>query len=87
MDGTYRAPDATTETAFTIHSPSAYGQLFPVHVDTGREGGDVVLRRRLATMFDGVDLARMPEKTAALQILRALVDRVTVEVRRRDADG
>jgi hypothetical protein len=87
VEGTYRAADAAGDTAFTIHSASAYGQLFPLHVDTGREGAEVVLRRRLAAMFDGVDFARMPEKTIALQILRALVDHVAVEVRRRDADG
>ena len=87
VDGSYRAPHAATDTAFTIHTASAYGQLFPLRVDTGREGGDVVLRRRLASTFDGVDFARMPEKAIALQILRALVDHVAVEVRRRDADG
>ena len=87
VEGAYRAADAAGDTAFTIHSSSAYGQLFALQLDTGRDGGDVVLQRRLASMFDGVDFARMPEKTAALQILRALVDHVAVEVRRRDANG
>jgi hypothetical protein len=86
VDGTYRAPDAAADTAFSVHTASAYGQLFGVQVDTGREHADVVIRRRLARMFDGVDFARMPEKAVGLQILRSLVDHVTVEVRRRDAD-
>jgi len=88
VEGTYRAADATTDAAFTIHTASAYGQLFarvgnpptPLHVDPGRGALDVEIRRRRSRLFDGVDFARMPVKTAALRMLQALVDGVEVEV-------
>lgn len=93
LDGTYRAPGGGAETPFTVHSASAYGQLFarvvgadrPLHVDTGRESVQIVVRRRLAKIFDGVDFATMKEKALALRILESVVEHVEVEVRPLDA--
>jgi hypothetical protein len=51
-----------------------------LHVDPGRGALDVEIRRRRSRLFDGVDFARMPVKTAALRMLQALVDGVEVEV-------
>jgi hypothetical protein len=88
VEGTYRAPDATTDTAFTIHTASAYGQLFArvgnpptaLHADTGTIDLAVEVRRRRSRLFDGVDFAHMPVKTVALRMLQALVDGAEVEV-------
>jgi hypothetical protein len=99
VDGTYRAPGATNDTPFVVHTASAYGQLFDLavvrepaaaatmasRIDTGRADTEVIVRRRLARLFDGVDFANVPAKTLALQMLRSLVDQVEVEVRRSDA--
>ena len=88
VEGTYRAADATTDAAFTIHTPAAYGQLFervgnppaPLHVDTGRSALDVEIRRHRSRLFDGVDFVRMPVKSAGLRMLQALVDGTEVAV-------
>jgi hypothetical protein len=82
VEGTYRAPDAASEAAFTIHTASAYGQLFatPPPVDPGRGALLVEIRRRRSRLFDGVDFAGMPAKTAALRMLQGLVDGTEVTV-------
>ncbi len=94
VEGTYRARDATTDTAFTIHTASAYGQLFArvgdpptdLHVDPGRGALTVEIRRRRSRLFDGVDFARMPVKAAGLRMLQGFVDGVAVDVATVDAD-
>lgn len=100
VEGTYRAPagaedgaGGAPEAAFTIHTPSAYGQLFArvgdppadLRVDPGRGGLDVEIRRHRSRLFDGVDFARMPAKSAALRMLQAFVDGAEVRVRPLDA--
>ncbi|HZR81275.1 MAG TPA: hypothetical protein VFD92_09295 [Candidatus Binatia bacterium] len=95
VEGTYVAPGASAEIPFTIQSAAAYGQLFDraagassaLRVDTGRESVEVTIRRHLDRMFDGVDFARMPEKAAALQMLRSLVDHSDAEVVPSHANG
>ncbi len=92
LDGTFRAPGSSAEMPFTIHTASAYGQLFEqagnppaaIHVDTGIEAAQVEVRRHLGRMFDGVDFMRMADRAIALQILKALVDHVDVEIVRLD---
>ncbi len=95
LDGTFRAPRSTTDTAFTVHTASAYGQLFDragdpprtIRVDPGDGALQVDVRRHLGRMFDGVDFTRMPERAVALQILKALVDRVDVAIRPPDGNA
>jgi hypothetical protein len=93
VEGSYRAPDATTAASFTIHTGSAYGQLFEhvgdppaaLRVDTGASALDVEIRRRRSRLFDGVDFMRMPVKSAGLRMLQALVDGTEVAVVAVDA--
>ena len=93
VEGTYRAPGSTTDVPFTIHTASAYGQLFesagspaaPIRVDTGRSALQVEVRRKLARMFDGVDFAHMTDKNIALQALRSLVNSAEIQVLPVDA--
>ena len=88
VDGSYRAPGASANTPFSIHTALAYGALFEhagrdataLHVDTGIRGATVAVRRHRGRMFDGVDFAHMTERAVALQVLRALVDHADVEV-------
>lgn len=88
VEGTYRAPDSTADVPFTIHTASAYGQLFeragvppaPIRVDTGRTALQVEVLRKLARMFDGVDFAHMTDKNIALQVLRSLVNSAEIRV-------
>lgn len=88
VDGTYRAPDATADSAFTVHTASAYGQLFErvassaaaLHVDTADGGTEVVIRRHLGRVFDAVDFAHMADRMIAQQILKSIVDHVEVEI-------
>jgi hypothetical protein len=94
LEGSYRAAGTTTETPFTLHSASAYGQLFDhvaggaaLHFDSGQNAARVVVRRDRARMFDGVDFAHMAERQQASQILKALVDHTQIEVRADDAAG
>jgi hypothetical protein len=96
VEGTYRAPGAAADlpaASFTIHTASAYGQLFArvgdpatdLRADPGRGDLDVEIRRHRSRLFDGVDLARMPVKAAGLRMLQALVDGVDVHVSGTDA--
>jgi len=93
VEGSYRAPDATIDASFAIHTGSAYGQLFervgnpptPLRVDTGASALDVEVRRRRSRLFDGVDFARMPVKSAGLRMLQALVDGAEVTIVAVDA--
>lgn len=96
VEGTYRAPTdggATADASFTIHTASAYGQLFArigdpptdLRADPGRGGLDVEIRRRRSRLFDGVDFARMPVKAAGLRMLQAFVDGAEIRVSPIDA--
>jgi hypothetical protein len=92
VEGSYRAPGAEGETPFTIHTASAYGQLFDhladgaaVQFDSGRHDAHVIVRRDRARLFDGVDFAKMAERQQGLQALKALVDHVHVELLIDDA--
>jgi hypothetical protein len=88
VEGTWRAPGSVSAVPFTLHTASAYGALVehangdarPLRVDTGDGDARITVRRDRAHMFDGVDLAHVPERTAALQVLRALVEHVEVRV-------
>jgi len=88
IEGTYRAPGAPTEVPFTVHTAAAYGALFdhsinpsaPIHVDTGSATTQVIVRRHLGRIFDGVDFAQMRPPVAANQILKSLVDHAEVEI-------
>src|ERR1051325_3652187 len=67
VDGTYRAPGATDQTSFTIHSAIANGGLFdrtstsvPIRVDTGRAPTRGTVRRHLGSLFDAADFPPMP---------------------------
>jgi len=88
LEGTVRAPGASTDAPLTIHTAAAYGQLFEragnpaveLHADPGDGALRVEVRRHLARMFDGVDFGRMPERAIALQILKALVDHTDVAI-------
>lgn len=88
VEGTWRVPGTAHATPFTLRTASAYGALLeragdaadPLRVDTGAGGARVTLRRHRGRMFDGVDFARMPERAAAMQVLRATVEHVDVQV-------
>jgi hypothetical protein len=88
VEGTYRGPGATTDAAFTVHTASAYGQLFTnvgtpptaLRADPGHGPLVVEIRRRRSRLFDGVDFAGMPAKTAALRMLQGFVDGAEVAV-------
>lgn len=88
IEGTWRAPGTDRDVPFTLQTASAYGALLehagddaqPLYVDTGAGATRVTLRRNRARMFDGVDFARMPERAAAMQVLRATVEHVDVQV-------
>lgn len=88
VEGAYRAPGASSDVPFTLDGASAYGALVervdgdthPLHLDTGAGAARVTLRRHRAHMFDGVDLAHVPERAAVLQVLRAIVEHVDVRV-------
>ncbi|MBY0279378.1 hypothetical protein K2Z84_28920, partial [Candidatus Binatia bacterium] len=88
VEGTWRAPGTTRDVPFTLRTASAYGALVetsgddaqPLRVDTGVAATRVTLRRHRARMFDGVDFARMSERTAAMQVLRATVEHVDVQI-------
>jgi hypothetical protein len=92
VEGTYRAPNATTDAAFAVHTASAYGQLFArvaeppgaLRADPGTGALVVEIRRRRSRLFDGVDFLRMPAKSVGLRMLQALVDGAEVTVRRDD---
>lgn len=94
VEGTYRAPDATADAGFTIHTASAYGQLFSrvgeppaaLYVDTGRNALVVEIRRRRSRLFDGVDFQGMTVKAAGLRMLQGLVDGAEVKVIPLDAN-
>ena len=88
VEGTFRAPGSASDVPFTLHTASAYGALVehagpapqPLRVDTGDHDARITVRRHRAHMFDGVDFARMPERAAAMQVLRALVEHVDVRI-------
>lgn len=90
VEGTYRAPGSSSDVPFTLHTASAYGALLehagadpqPLRVDTGDGDARITIRRHRARMFDGVDLARVSERAAAMQVLRALVEHVDVRIER-----
>ena len=93
VEGTYRAPGGADDVPFTLHGASAFGALVerdadarPLRVDAGAGAARVTVRRRRARMFDGVDFARMHDRAAALQVLRALAGHAEVRVARA-ADG
>jgi hypothetical protein len=96
VEGTYRAPGATSDVPFTLRTASAYGALLeqaaddarPLRVDTAHAATRVTVRRHRAHLFDGVDFARMPERAAALQVLRATAEHADVEITTtQDAGG
>ena len=95
-EGTYRARGAEQDTPFRLHTTVANGRLvdlFPPGrfgdapaqfiLDTGSDGADVVIRRDVDRLFNGMDFATMPEKTMVRQLLQNLIDTLQVEVRRR----
>lgn len=89
VEGTYRAPGAANDVPFTLHGASAYGALVerdadarPLRVDTGEGAARVTIRRQRARMFDGVDFARVSDRAAALQVLRAIAEHAEVRVAR-----
>jgi hypothetical protein len=55
-------------------------------VNTGVAAMDVEVRRHLGRMFDGVDFIHMGERAVALQILKALVDHVDVEIEQLEGE-
>lgn len=95
VEGTYRAPGSASDVPFTLHTASAYGALVeragtdarPLRVDAGDGDARITVRRHRARMFDGVDLAHVPERVAAMQVLRALVEHVDVRVERAAGGG
>ena len=90
VEGTYRAPGSSSDVPFTLHTASAYGALLehagadpqPLRVDTGDGDARITILRHRARMFDGVDLARVNERAASMQVLRALVENVDVQIER-----
>jgi hypothetical protein len=88
IDGTYRAPGTTADTAFTLHTAVAYGALFDhtasspaaLHVDTGTSATQVTVRRHLGRIFDSVDFVNMTDRMVAGQVLKSLIDHVQVEI-------
>jgi hypothetical protein len=89
IDGTYQAPETTTDTPFTLHTAVAYGALFdhtvnpaaPLHVDTGSSATATTVRRHLGRIFDGVDFVTMTDRVIAGQVLKSLLDHVEVEIK------
>ena len=98
LEGTYQAPAAGNAVPFTVRTPVANGvqsDLFPpdrygdetaaLRVDTGSEGAVVVVRRNLATLFDGIDFATADERRIGRQVLTNLINTITIEIEvRRD---
>jgi hypothetical protein len=95
IQGTYRARDASGDTAFALKTTVANGivvDLFPVgqfgnaktkfRLDLGTTGAEVVFRRNFDRIFDGVDFATMPDRLKVQQILKNLIDTMEVEVGR-----
>ena len=89
VEGTWRAPDTSADVPFTIHTASAYGELFDhvdgastFDVDPGRGDLQVVVRRKLGRVFDGVDFAHATEKLTAQRVLESIVESVEVAIER-----
>ena len=87
VEGAYRGPGTTTDTAFTVHSALANGGLVdhtsdgtPIRVDPGGGALRVTVRRRLARIFDGVAFAAMDERARARQILQSVIDHLEVTI-------
>lgn len=87
VDGSYRAPGASADVPFTLHTASANGTVLDrtvnstaIRVDTGSDATQVTVRRHLGRIFDGVDFGEMTDKMAAGQVLKSLVDHVEVEM-------
>ncbi len=88
VDGTYRAPGSSADVPFSIHTGSANGALFEhtvgshaaIHLDVGRTGAIVTVRRHLGSLFDGVDFAAMNDRRVAGQVLQSIVDNAELEI-------
>jgi hypothetical protein len=93
VEGAYLAPGATEEVPFALATSIANGalvELFPpgrfaVAQDAFRLTGDVagarvVIRRRLATLFDGIRLDEASTGDAARRLVENVIDDATVEV-------
>jgi hypothetical protein len=94
LEGSVRAPGATSDRPLSLRTAVAYGQLFErsaatraLQVDTGAVASVVTVRRNLARAFDGIDFAHLDDKAIGFQILRSLVDHSSVELETKRADG
>ena len=77
LHGRYRKTDGADWTPLSLETAVAHGILVnfpdPKKGVRFKEGDTVVMTRRLATMFNGVDFANQDEAAVTRQILRQLV--------------
>lgn len=81
VSGTWTRPGDGKRVDFRIQSPAAYGQLLQLSSDTGARlerrvivgGIDLTVRRRLSTIFNGIDFSAGEEAGHGMQLMRTLV--------------
>ena len=95
VEGFFLKPGSTDATPFHIRTAIGNGtvlDIFPpghfadsaaaFHLDTGKEGAEVSVRRDLSTMFTGVDFSTLSEQMMARQVLKNLIDHTEIVVQR-----
>jgi hypothetical protein len=96
LEGFSRSPTAPEEQPFVLRTTAANGtlvDLFPpghygdpqakFRLDTGTQGAEVIFRRNLDRLFDGVEFAGMTDRLKVQQVLKNAIDTMEVEVNRR----
>lgn len=89
VEGTYQRTVDAVAVRFAIETAIANGVLAelktapaaaPIRLDSGVQSATIVVRRRLDSMFDGVDFAAMDERRTAREILQNLIAGVGIEL-------
>ena len=97
LQGTWRRPGSTAAELFTIDTSLSWGELSSLYppgqyqvegaafeAEPGTVGSLVVIRRRPATMFDGVDFETVTDKEFATRVLSALFESLEIGVVQAD---
>ncbi|MED5356856.1 MAG: hypothetical protein VYD85_00325, partial [Pseudomonadota bacterium] len=94
VDGHWRAPDSDMEVPFMVGVDIAYGSLLstsdveqaarlletPLELGPAVSGVSLVIRRSMATAFDGIEFANTIPRAIGRRILRNIVTKATIDI-------
>ncbi len=94
LEGTFQAPGSEELVPFQVSTASAHGRFDDLETSVVERApgdgpflADVLIRRRLSTLFDGVELGSLSSEDAAREVLANVVGDAVVEVGVEESGG